>query len=148
MVRNWNGRDVIPESGNGWGYFISSNWLGGAHGSAGGGSEPTKSQVVYVNGVVGDDPLLTVTDNKLSINTRTVGDVTSKSSVISAVRLHSNETFDNGLFIIDLDQIPHGRYFWPAFWLLGEVAPPNSWAMNGEIDIIEGGWNTYKRAMK
>jgi len=140
LIRNWNGSDLIPENGKGWDYFMSPFWLGSKHQGAGGSSEPTKSQVAYVNGLLGDN-LVVNKNNQLSIDTKTVGVVNDNKSIISSVRLHSTETFDNGLFIIDLDQIPSGDYFWPSFWLLGNTTSPNSWALNGEIDIIEGGWN-------
>jgi len=50
-----------------------------------------------------------------------------------AVRLSSKNTFNTGLFIIDVNHVPSGNAVWPAFWTFG----PN-WPNNGEIDIIEG----------
>lgn len=50
-----------------------------------------------------------------------------------SVRIHSNEQFNEGLFILDTNRIPFGCGTWPAFWLYGP-----SWPDNGEIDVIEG----------
>ena len=50
-----------------------------------------------------------------------------------SVRVSSNETFQHGLFIIDILHIPTGCGTWPSFWMLGA-----NWPNNGEIDIVEG----------
>ncbi|KAI8876073.1 glycoside hydrolase family 16 protein [Backusella circina FSU 941] len=55
-----------------------------------------------------------------------------------SIRLFSKESYNHGLFVIDLNHMPTGCGCWPAFWLVG-----NSWSKNGEIDIIEG-VNTVK----
>eukprot|EP01031_Cornospumella_fuschlensis_P029319 gene29319-35394_t len=49
-----------------------------------------------------------------------------------SIRLESTTNFTKGLFILDLDHMPHGCGSWPAFWTVG----PN-WPYSGEIDIIE-----------
>ncbi|KAL4802665.1 concanavalin A-like lectin/glucanase domain-containing protein [Aspergillus unguis] len=49
-----------------------------------------------------------------------------------SVRLSSTQTYNNGLFIIDLAHMPAGCGTWPAFWILGP-----DWPNGGEIDIIE-----------
>ena len=51
----------------------------------------------------------------------------------SSVRIHSNDKFNDGLFIFDLDHMPTGPGTWPAYWLCGQ-----NWPNNGEIDILEG----------
>lgn len=50
-----------------------------------------------------------------------------------SVRITSQKTYDGGLFIIDVNAMPHGCGVWPAWWTVG----PN-WPSGGEIDIIEG----------
>lgn len=69
-----------------------------------------------------------------------------------AVRISSNKSYDNGLFVVDVGHMPVGCGTWPAFWLLGPDWP-NKYELNpkrgfripltegyqsGEIDIIEG----------
>jgi len=46
--------------------------------------------------------------------------------------------FDAGLFVVDLAHMPAGNGTWPAFWSTGDVPAPHTWALYGEIDIIEG----------
>jgi len=51
----------------------------------------------------------------------------------ASVRLTSQQTFQYGLFVIDLSHMPTGCGTWPAWWTVG----PN-WPSGGEIDVIEG----------
>lgn len=53
-----------------------------------------------------------------------------------SVRITSNKTYNNGLFILDLYSMPHGCSVWPAWWSVGA-----DWPNNGEIDVIEGANN-------
>lgn len=50
----------------------------------------------------------------------------------NAIRLESKRTYTTGLFILDLEHMPHGCGVWPAFWTCGA-----NWPNNGEIDVIE-----------
>lgn len=50
----------------------------------------------------------------------------------SSVRIQSKNQYNHGLFILDLDHMPHGCGVWPAYWLVGP-----DWPNSGEIDIIE-----------
>jgi len=50
-----------------------------------------------------------------------------------SIRLVSKKTWNSGLFVMDLINMPTGCGTWPAWWLVG----PN-WPNAGEIDIIEG----------
>lgn len=48
-----------------------------------------------------------------------------------SVRVISDNTYKNGLFIMDLTHMPTGCGTWPAYWLLG--GPDGIWPGNGEI---------------
>ena len=45
----------------------------------------------------------------------------------------SDQTFNEGLFVLDTNRIPWGCGVWPAFWTTKE----SGWPEGGEIDIIE-----------
>jgi len=50
-----------------------------------------------------------------------------------SVRIQSQKTWNQGIFILDLTHMPQGCGTWPAWWLCGP-----DWPNNGEVDIIEG----------
>ncbi|KAI9733146.1 MAG: hypothetical protein M1834_003693 [Cirrosporium novae-zelandiae] len=52
-----------------------------------------------------------------------------------STRIYSKNTYNHGLFILDLEHMPASICgTWPAFWLLGTP----TWPTDGEMDIIEG----------
>ena len=52
-----------------------------------------------------------------------------------SIKMKSQQTFNEGLFVIDTNRIPWGCGVWPAFWTTREEHP--EWPAYGEIDIIE-----------
>jgi len=63
-------------------------------------------------------------------NTVALGDRGRKS-----VRIHSNTSYDDAIFVLDVQHMPTGCGTWPAWWTLSQEGP---WPAGGEIDIIEG----------
>jgi len=55
----------------------------------------------------------------------------------NSVRIHTARGYGQGLFIVDVAQMPYGCATWPAFWSNGD-----NWPAGGEIDIIEGTQNS------
>lgn len=53
-----------------------------------------------------------------------------------SVRISSKQTYDDALFVLDLEHMPEGCATWPAFWTVTKKGP---WPRGGEIDVIEGG---------
>jgi len=119
----------MPYSNKGWAFFDAA--------------EPTHGQVVYSSGnpdvTNPNSTFVSTTSDQLHIQLQNV-----PNQAIYSTRLQTLEFFDNGLFVIDAAQIPFGKYVWPSWWLNGLIYgnDPNAWAVNGEIDIIEGGWQT------
>jgi len=126
-VRSWTGRDFIPYSGKGWSFFDAQ--------------DPTLGLVQYIAGNPNvNDKTSTFfgsTDDQLKMQL-----VNAPGIALYSTRLTSSDTFDYGLFLMDVRQIPFGRFVWPSWWLNGLIYgnDPDKWSINGEIDIIEGGW--------
>ena len=66
-----------------------------------------------------------------------------------SIRIHSKNTFNGGLLIMDSVHMPAGCGTWPAWWSNGNPTifivsfgankfPGPNWPAGGEIDIIEG----------
>ncbi len=117
IVNNFMGADIIENVGpNGNFNFFTK-------------SDPTHGYVDY--GAWND--LLTIVDStKLRID---MGD--NKGTPRKSIRLESNTLFDTGLLVFDVEHVPSNISSWPAFWTFGIVDNPSTWALHGEIDILE-----------
>ena len=124
LVNKSTGKQIIPENSKGFWTYDAVNLI----------DTTTHGLVTYVGADKSAKNFEGSTDDKLKIK---LNNIPGKS--INSIRLKTTMTFDSGLFIIDLNQIPYGKYVWPSFWLLGDYEG-NAWSYNGEIDIIEGGW--------
>ncbi|KAI9669442.1 MAG: hypothetical protein M1831_000479 [Alyxoria varia] len=91
--------------------------------------DPTHGYVKYVDNGTASSSGLAKTENGAAY--MGVGDDVEGGR--QSVRLTSTQTYDNGLFVIDIEHMPTGCGTWPAFWLVGP-----DWPNNGEIDILEG----------
>jgi len=101
-------------------------------------NDPTNGYVNYVSQAQAQsEGLISAAPGKviIGVDTKKVASGRGRDSV----RLSSKQTWNGGLFIMDLRNMPTGCGTWPAWWLCG----PN-WPNQGEIDIIEGvNANTY-----
>ena len=119
----WKGKEIIPEnSNNGWEYVTGRDIT-------------THGGVTYVGTPDSDVNFAGSDENQLSIIITQV-----PNEYTNSIRLRTSDTYDTGIFIMDVAQIPFGKYIWPSWWLLGDWPDGNAWSFNGEIDIIEGGW--------
>lgn len=116
---DWKGVDLHPERKKGWGYFTLP--------------DPTNGFVKYGEN---SDLLKYLEKDKLRIGVQGDG-YTSAQGARKSIRLTTSKRYNSGLFVISADHMPEGKATWPAFWLLGDTSS-QSWACNGEIDIIEG----------
>ncbi|KAG8833281.1 hypothetical protein FRC17_010995 [Serendipita sp. 399] len=62
----------------------------------------------------------------------TLEEVMTRTKLRKSVRIHTNEVYTHGLFILDVAQAPWGCGTWPAFWSAGY-----NWPHEGETDVIE-----------
>lgn len=98
--------------------------------------DPTNGFVTYVNQSHAEDAgLVKITDSGslyMGVDYETV--LTADGPGRESVRIESNEYYDQGLYVVDIQHMPGSICgTWPAFWTVG----PN-WPTDGEIDIIEG----------
>uniref|UniRef100_A0AC34FV17 GH16 domain-containing protein n=1 Tax=Panagrolaimus sp. ES5 TaxID=591445 RepID=A0AC34FV17_9BILA len=90
--------------------------------------DPTHGFVNYVNKENAQNMKLTGVRISADSSNK-VGDDKGRPSI----RIHSNDKYNEGLFIFDIDHMPTGPGTWPAFWLSSK-----DWPNGGEIDILEG----------
>jgi len=95
-------------------------------------NDPTNGYVNYVSEQQAqEEGLIAVTDGIVTISCDSTNVSTGRGR--NSVRIQSNDVWNTGLFVLDLNHMPQGCATWPAFWLCGP-----DWPNNGEIDIIEG----------
>ncbi|WFC99190.1 hypothetical protein MYAM1_001934 [Malassezia yamatoensis] len=105
-------------------------------------NDPTKGKVDYVSRKVAQDMNLSYVD---PANNRFVMQVDHMNEAVPlngnqsdlgrrSVRIHSNNLYGDGVYILKASFMPQGCGTWPAFWSDG----PSDWPSGGEIDIIEG----------
>jgi hypothetical protein len=116
MVQNLKGIDFHPDKGN-FKYFTAA--------------DPTNGTVQY-----GEYPdlLVKVDQDSLQIN---IGKISISGEIPKSIRLTSTKTYDHGLFVLDIKRMPAAAGIWSAWWLTSVETGSNTWACNGEIDIIE-----------
>lgn len=93
--------------------------------------DPTYGHVQYVNESVAVQNGYTYYSeegNSAIIQPDLVGKWPNGGPGRPSVRIISDNTYQNGLFILDLKHMPAGCGTWPAYWLLG----PN-WPYTGEV---------------
>lgn len=58
---------------------------------------------------------------------------TNASTGRHSARVSSKNTYNDGLFVFDIQHTPYGCGTWPAIWLVDQA----NWPYHGEIDIVE-----------
>ncbi|CRG87487.1 hypothetical protein PISL3812_04505 [Talaromyces islandicus] len=95
-------------------------------------ADPTSGFVVYIPEANAKYTNLTYATSEsafLQVDTKYPNTVGGRNSV----RIQSNSTYNDGLFIFDVLHTPFGCGTWPALWL----SDSSNWPMNGEIDVVE-----------
>ena len=96
--------------------------------------DPTKGNVNYVGQAQAQSLGLISSDNN-----KVVMRVDSTTPVATgkgrnSIRVQSNKTYGNGLWIADIAHMPSGCGGWPAWWA---TSSQKQWPAGGEIDIVE-----------
>ncbi|QRV88540.1 glycoside hydrolase family 16 protein [Ceratobasidium sp. AG-Ba] len=96
-------------------------------------ADPTNGNVNYLNKNDAFAKKLAFVENGTAVmkvdDTNFIGAGQNRDSV----RIASTKTYTGGLFVLDVQTMPHGCGVWPAWWTVG-----SEWPNNGEIDILEG----------
>lgn len=95
-------------------------------------ADPTDGFVVYLaraNAVWSNLTYATNDSATIKVDTSYNNTVGGRNSI----RIQSNNTYNDGLFIFDILHTPYGCGTWPALWL----SDSSNWPTNGEIDIME-----------
>ncbi|KAJ5972993.1 Concanavalin A-like lectin/glucanase subgroup [Penicillium vulpinum] len=98
------------------------------------GADPTHGFVQYIDRAASAWLNLTsATDTSAVLKVDTTYKGSEAANGRQSVRVTSNKTYSEGLFIFDVIHTPYGCGTWPALWL----TDPNNWPEYGEIDIVE-----------
>jgi len=114
VVQSYSGQNFF----NGWSFYTDA--------------DPTNGNVQYVDqSTASSNGLLEVNSQGHAV--MRVETTPKVSNNRMSVRVTTNQTFTQGLVVMDSVHMPTGCATWPAFWTNG----PN-WPAGGEIDIVEG----------
>ncbi|KAI9462903.1 concanavalin A-like lectin/glucanase domain-containing protein, partial [Lactarius psammicola] len=98
--------------------------------------DPTHGRVNYVSQAEAQSKNLTyVEGGKFFMRADDWSIVSPSARGRDSIRISSQNTYDEAIFMLDLQHMPAGSNTWPAFWTRGKTGP---WPNGGEIDIIEG----------
>lgn len=105
------------------------------------GEDPTQGYVDYLDRDRAIDneltyPTLDQENNRIQAYFGVDSNNVSTGHGRQSIRLESKQSYNHGLFILDLSHMPNNACgSWPAFWML---STSRRWPDGGEIDIIEG----------
>lgn len=115
LVESHEGNDFFK----GWDFFT-------------GPDTPTHGQVFYLDeGSARANGLLEV--NSAGNAIMRVETTPNVENLRQSIRIHSQSSYNGGLFVMRALHMPTGCGVWPAFWTNGPT-----WPVTGEIDILEG----------
>jgi len=97
------------------------------------GADPTNGYVYYTTQQQAEEWGYTYVSNN-QVYIRADDTSISSGSGRGSVRISSNNVYQRGLFIFDVQHMPFGCGTWPAIW----TANLDTWPYGGEIDILEG----------
>ncbi|WWC85979.1 uncharacterized protein L201_000850 [Kwoniella dendrophila CBS 6074] len=118
LSKTWKGNDFFED-------FTWYEW-----------DDPTKGRVNYVNKETAIERNLSYVNGENFImrgDSTNVVDPSAKGR--DSVRIHSKDTYTDGILIMDVKHMPVGCGAWPAFWTCTRAG---TWPAYGEVDIIEG----------
>ncbi|EIM82836.1 uncharacterized protein STEHIDRAFT_102256 [Stereum hirsutum FP-91666 SS1] len=99
-------------------------------------NDPTHGRVNYVSQSAARQANLSYASNdKFVMRADDTTKVWKRARGRDSVRISSKQTYDDALFVLDLEHMPEGCATWPAFWTVTKKGP---WPHGGEIDVIEG----------
>ncbi|KAF8499608.1 concanavalin A-like lectin/glucanase domain-containing protein [Russula emetica] len=121
LSNTWVGNDFLS---NDWDWFTLP--------------DPTNGRVNYVSQAEALQEGLTYVNGSVFFmradDTNIVGN-DSTTPGRNSIRITSQESWDDAIYVLDIGHMPEGCSTWPAFWTKSATS---LWPAGGEIDIIEG----------
>ncbi|CAK9039163.1 Probable glycosidase C21B10.07 [Durusdinium trenchii] len=100
------------------------------------GADPTHGTVEFVSEWDGrQNKLLSASESGVVMRVDNTSVVAGEGGR-KAVRIESKNSYNGGLFVLTLDNVPTACGAWPAFWMFGDDAQ-HAWPRWGEYDILE-----------
>jgi hypothetical protein len=98
--------------------------------------DPTHGRVNYVDQETAKSSNLSyASDSKFIMRADDFKVVAQGSRGRDSVRISSRSSYDDAVFVLDIEHMPEGCGTWPAFWTVSATGP---WPNGGEIDVLEG----------
>lgn len=118
----------LHQSNRGRSFYSNDNWHFWTR------DDPTHGQVRFLSRSDAENQgLIGITEDDRAYASTSSGDI-GRGKKRHSVRFHSKESYDSGLVIFDVTNMPVGCATWPALWTCNGV----DWPVNGEIDVMEG----------
>jgi len=127
---------IVAQAAPARGYQLSANYSGATffnHWDFYNQKDPTNGYVYYVTKQQAVQWDLISSNHEGQVYIGCDSTTISSGSGRASVRIQTQDSWNSGLFVLDLDHMPQGCGTWPAWWLVGA-----DWPNNGEVDIIEG----------
>tara|TARA_Y100000389_G_scaffold74611_1_gene71197 strand:- start:2680 stop:3900 length:1221 start_codon:yes stop_codon:yes gene_type:complete len=130
IYKDWSGNDFIPKGD--WDYYGKDT----KRYTCGKDEKLTNDKTGSYCWYGSYDELLSVND-KNNFVIKCGGRDPDNNNLIKSIRINTVETYNSGLFIAKIDNIPEGNGIWPSWWLTAVEPKKSHWSCGGEIDIIE-----------
>lgn len=119
--------------------FVANDFMDTSKWNYSTGSDPTQGLVVYQSAESAKSLNLTRVSNDLFY--MGVSTVDPQLEGRPSVRINSQNSYSDGVYVLNATHMPSGCSTWPAWWTV--TADIDNWPAGGEIDIMENANDQY-----